>query len=137
MVAPAPVRALDGRPAANLLEVNGSVSQFNGRRPRRAVALPVHRSILTVDIEASTQRTNPVKGELRCELYRLIAGAFGLIGIGDKYCDPITDRGDGVLVLLRPADDFPKPFLLSRLLPGRETAHHAPAGGPARRGSAL
>jgi len=117
MVAPAPVRALDGRPAANLLEVNGSVSPFNGRRPRRAVALPVHRSILTVDIEASTQRTNPVKGELRCELYRLIAGAFGLIGIGDKYCDPITDRGDGVLVLLRPADDFPKPFLLSRLLP--------------------
>jgi len=27
------------------------------------------------------------------------------------------DRGDGLLVLLRPADDFPKPLLLSRLMP--------------------
>jgi hypothetical protein len=77
----------------------------------------VHRSILAVDIEDSTQRTNPVKGELRDEVYRLTAGALGLAGVDDHYCDPFVDRGDGVLVLLRPADDFPKPFLLSRLMP--------------------
>jgi hypothetical protein len=116
MVASAPIRALGGRPTGPQT-ANGFISPFNGTRPRRENPLPVHRSILAVDIEASTQRTNPVKGELRCEVYRLIAGAFGLIGIGDNYCDPITDRGDGVLVLLRPADDFPKPFLFSRLLP--------------------
>jgi hypothetical protein len=77
----------------------------------------VYRSILAVDIEDSTQRTNPVKEELRHEIYRLMAGAFGTAGIDEQYCDPITDRGDGILVLLRPADDFPKPFLLSRLMP--------------------
>jgi len=116
MVAPTSIRALSGRPA-HLLAANGSISPLNGKWPRRATPLPVHRSILAVDIEGSTQRTNPVKGELRDEVYRLIAGAFGMIGIDDRYCDPISDRGDGVLVLLRPADDFPKPFLITRLLP--------------------
>jgi hypothetical protein len=40
-----------------------------------------------------------------------------MAGIDAQHCDPFTDRGDGMLVLLRPADDFPKPFLLSRLTP--------------------
>jgi hypothetical protein len=77
----------------------------------------VHRSILAVDIEGSTQRTNPVKGELREEIYRIVAAAFLIVGIEDQHCDPIVDRGDGLLALLQPTDDFPKPFLLSRLMP--------------------
>lgn len=89
----------------------------SAKGPRRGASLPVHRSILAVDIEGSTQRTNPVKGELREEVYRLMAGALGVAGIDAQYCDPFTDRGDGVLVLLRPADEFPKPFLFSRLMP--------------------
>jgi hypothetical protein len=72
---------------------------------------------VAVDIEGSTQRTNPIKGELRDEVYRLMVGALGMAGIDARYCEPFTDRGDGVLVLLRPADDFPKPLLLSRLIP--------------------
>jgi len=116
MVEPIPIcpneRHLPGIP-----ETNGDRSLRNGKRPRRGISLPVHRSILAVDIEDSTQRTNPVKGELRDEIYRLMAGALGQAGIDDQYCDPLVDRGDGILVLLRPADDFPKPFLLSRLMP--------------------
>ena len=39
---------------------------------------PVHRLIFAVDIEGSTERTNPAKGELRRILYDLLdAGARG------------------------------------------------------------
>ena len=77
----------------------------------------MHRSILAVDIEGSTQRTNTVKGELREEVYRLVVEALCVTGIDSQHYDPFTDRGDGVLVLLRPADELPKPLLLSRLIP--------------------
>jgi hypothetical protein len=86
-------------------------------RPRRGISLPVHRSILAVDIEGSTKRTNPVKGELREQLYRLVERALFAAGINSKDHDPFTDRGDGVLILLRPSDELAKPLLLSRLIP--------------------
>ena len=70
-----------------------------------------------MDIEGSTHRTNPVKEELRDQVYQLVLGALTMAGIDSRHYDPFTDRGDGVLVLLRPADEFPKPFLLSRLIP--------------------
>ncbi len=70
-----------------------------------------------MDIEGSTQRTNPVKEELRWQLYQLVLQALDSAGIDDRDYDPITDRGDGVLVLLHPADKFPKPLLFSRLIP--------------------
>ncbi len=58
-----------------------------------------------------------MKEELRSQVYRLVREALGITGIDDHYYDPFTDRGDGVLVLLRPADELPKPLLLSRLIP--------------------
>lgn len=70
-----------------------------------------------MDIEGSTKRTNPVKEELRQQVYQLMVEALGSLGIDDQYYDPFTDRGDGVLVLVRPADDLPKPLLLSCLIP--------------------
>jgi len=102
---------------ASLLEANAGMSSRNGKLPGRPATLPVHRSILAVDIENSTRRTNPVKEELREQVYRLVVEALTAVGIEDHQCDSFTDRGDGVLVLLRPADEFPKPFLLSRLIP--------------------
>jgi len=105
-----------GRPA-DLLGTNGDTPLRNGKRPRREVSLPVHRSIVAVDIEGSAQRTNPVKEELREEVYRLVVEALYVAGIGSQHYDPFTDRGDGLLVLLRPADELPKPLLLSRLIP--------------------
>jgi class 3 adenylate cyclase len=85
--------------------------------PHREASIPVHRMILAVDIEGSTNRTNPVKEELREQLYRLVRGALVTAGIDSTGHDPFTDRGDGVLVLLRPSDNLPKPLLLSRLIP--------------------
>jgi hypothetical protein len=116
MVEPTPIRPNDGH-LPSTPETNGDRSLRNGKRPRRGISFPVTRSILAVDIEGSTQRTNLVKGELRNEIYRIMDAAFGMVGIEDHFFDPIVDRGDGLLVLLRPSDDFPKPFLLSRLIP--------------------
>jgi hypothetical protein len=116
MVGPTPIRQSDRR-LANFLGTHAGTSPWNGKLPRRESPLPVHRSILAVDIEGSTQRTNTVKGELREQVYRLVMGALGMAGIDSQHYDPLTDRGDGVLVLLRPADEFPKPLLLSRLMP--------------------
>jgi hypothetical protein len=96
---------------------DGGVTASHGKRPRPGTSLPVHRSILAVDIEGSTKRTNPVKGELRRQLYRLVERALATAGIDSQDRDPFTDRGDGVLILLPPSDELPKPLLLSRLIP--------------------
>jgi hypothetical protein len=73
--------------------------------------------MLAVDIEGSTQRTNPIKEELRKQVYRLVLGALDMAEVSNGYYDPLIDRGDGVLILLRPVDEFPKPLMLSRLVP--------------------
>jgi hypothetical protein len=78
---------------------------------------PVHRSILAVDLEGSTGRSDPVKGELRRALYELLDHALAETGIGAHHLERLTDRGDGVLILIRPYDDLPKTVLLSTLIP--------------------
>jgi hypothetical protein len=78
---------------------------------------PVYRSIVAVDLEGSTARTNPVKGELRRVLYELLGRALADAGITARHLERLTDRGDGVLILIRPCDDLPKTVLLSRLIP--------------------
>jgi class 3 adenylate cyclase len=116
MVTATPIRPR-GRRSSGLASTKGGPSSLNGQRPRWAATLPVHRSILAVDIEGSTKRTNPVKEELREQVYRLIAEALDAVGLDEHHHDPFTDRGDGVLILVHPADEFPKPLLLSRLIP--------------------
>jgi hypothetical protein len=78
---------------------------------------PVHRSIVALDLEGSTRRTNPVKGELRRALYDILDRALKAAGIGANHLDQLTDRGDGVLILIRPHDDVPKTVLLAQLIP--------------------
>jgi hypothetical protein len=116
MVAATPIRPhpahLTGFPAAD-----SDISLWNSEWPGREASLPVHRSMLAVDIEGSTQRTNPVKEELRKQVYRLVLAALDMAGVSNGYYDPLIDRGDGVLILLRPLDEFPKPLIFSRLLP--------------------
>lgn len=90
-----------------------AVAFLDGRRPSG----PVHRSILAVDLEGSTLRTNPVKGELRRVLYELLARALESVAITGNRLERLVDRGDGVLVLIRPHDDVPKTMLLDRLIP--------------------
>ncbi len=78
---------------------------------------PVHRLIFAVDIERSTERTNPAKGQLRRILYDLLDQALEEAGIAARHLEPYTDRGDSVLVLIKPYDDVPKTLLLGQLVP--------------------
>lgn len=84
---------------------------------RRFPAGPVHRSIIALDLEGSTKRPNPVKGELRRVMYNLLDSALQAAGIGAEHLEELADRGDGVLVLIRPHDNVPKTALLSRFIP--------------------
>jgi hypothetical protein len=90
-----------------------AVAFLDGRRPSG----PVHRSIIAVDLEGSTRRTNPVKGELRRVIYELLAYALESVAITGNRLERLVDRGDGVLMLIRPHDDVPKTILLDRLIP--------------------
>lgn len=83
----------------------------------RPSAEPVYRLIVVVDIEGSTKRTNLVKGELRYYLYLLLDQALKLTGITVGHLEPLTDRGDGALILIEPHDDVPKTLVLGTLLP--------------------
>ncbi len=78
---------------------------------------PVHRLIVAVDIEGSTERNNPAKGELRRILYELLDRALDRAGIDSRHLEPYTDRGDSVLILIRPHDDVPKTLVLGQLIP--------------------
>ncbi|MCW2913544.1 MAG: hypothetical protein JWN52_1612 [Actinomycetia bacterium] len=82
-------------------------------------SLPMHRSILAVDIEKSTSplRTNPIKEELRRQIYRLLDEAMTTAGIASRHVDPFEDRGDGVLALIHPVDEIPKTLLLNPFVP--------------------
>jgi hypothetical protein len=59
-------------------------------------------AILGIDIEASTGRTDPVKGRLRQAMYGLLERALREGGVHEEYRKPYMDRGDGVLVLVDP-----------------------------------
>ena len=91
-----------------------------GTRPpavERARLRPRYRTIMAVDIEGSTRRSDPVKAELRRVLYRLLEEAFNRAGIVEGYREPYVDRGDGMLVLVHPLDEVPKTLLLHPVVP--------------------
>jgi len=78
---------------------------------------PVYRTIVALDVEGSTTRANRDKRELRRGLYGLTEQALEITGIIDKYLEPKADRGDGVMILIRPDDEVPKTMVLERLIP--------------------
>ena len=92
-----------------------TVPQLNRTPPTDG--LPRHRAIVAVDIEQSTSRPDPIKGELRRILYELFDQALRSAGIHRRHRDGFTDRGDGILALIRPVDQAAKPVLLNRAVP--------------------
>ncbi len=78
---------------------------------------PLHRSILALDLESSSTRTDLIKVELRNQLYLLLHRAMRSAGIDERLCEPIEDRGDGVLVLVQPTDEVPRSRLLDPFIP--------------------
>ncbi|HEV2783666.1 MAG TPA: hypothetical protein VGX25_30130 [Actinophytocola sp.] len=83
----------------------------------RSAEQPRYRTVLAVDIEGSTTRTNRAKARARDVMYGLVAEAMAASGIGRQHHDPFIDRGDGLLVLIQPADQVPKTLLLSAVIP--------------------
>jgi hypothetical protein len=109
-----------------------AVTSLDDQRP----AGPVYRSIIALDLEGSTMRTNPVKGELRRVMYDLLGHSLEAVAITGNRLEPLTDRGDGVLVLIRAHDEVPKTVLLDRLMPvltALLTEYNAQAAQPALR----
>jgi len=82
-----------------------------------AIRLARHRAIVAVDIERSTSRPDPVKGELRSKIYEMLDEALCSAGIRKHHRDRFVDRGDGVLALIRPVDQAPKALLLNGVIP--------------------
>jgi hypothetical protein len=87
---------------------------------------PCYRIILALDAERSTARKNPTKKHLREAMYRLLEEALQAGGIIEERRDPLIDLGDGVLVLVHPADQIPKTRLLNPVIPllGELLAEH-------------
>jgi FAD/FMN-containing dehydrogenase len=79
--------------------------------------LPCHRSMLAVDVEGSTRRTDPSKAHMRRSMYELLLQALYEGGLTDTFRDPFMDRGDGVMVLVHPVDQAPKTVLLDTVIP--------------------
>ncbi len=50
-------------------------------------------------------------------MYDLVEDALHTGGIPAEYRDPMIDRGDGVLVLVRPVDQVPKTLLINPVIP--------------------
>jgi hypothetical protein len=80
--------------------------------PACVIGLPHHRTIVALDIEMSTNRTDPVKAELRGKMYELFDAALCSAGIHRRHRDRFIDRGDGILALIHPVDKAPKTILL-------------------------
>jgi hypothetical protein len=82
-----------------------------------ATGPPRYRAIVALDIERSTSRPNPVKGELRNKTYELFEVALGTAGIDKRHRDRFIDRGDGLLALIHLVDRAPKALVLNRVIP--------------------
>ena len=110
----AQVRSL-GKSPVSPPPTNGDTPPLNGKWPRREATLPC-----TGASSRLTSRTPPGgPTQLRKSfqlVYQLVLESLDVAGIV-TILDPFTDRGDGVPVLVRTADEFPKPLLLSCLIP--------------------
>lgn len=84
---------------------------------RQAADLPHYRAIIALDIERSTSRPNPIKGELRTKTYELFDVALRTSGIDKRHRDRFVDRGDGLLALIHPVNQAPKALVLNRVVP--------------------
>ena len=80
----------------------------------RPAGPPRRRAIVGLDIEQSTSRPDPVKAEFRIMLYELFEAALRSADIGPDRRGQFMDRGDGLLVLIDPAEEA---RLLSRVVP--------------------
>ncbi len=82
-----------------------------------SAGLSHHRTIVALDIEQSTQRSDTVKADLRAKAYELFELALRSAGIYPRHRDRFVDRGDGILALVYPVKPAPKAVLLNSVIP--------------------
>ncbi|MCT2587916.1 helix-turn-helix domain-containing protein [Actinophytocola gossypii] len=87
------------------------------RNSKGTAALPVHRLMLAMDVVGASTRSNVMRATLRNTIHDLLERALLMCGISEDLRDPHLDRGDGLLVLIYPADQVPKSLLVTDLLP--------------------
>jgi class 3 adenylate cyclase len=109
----------DGWPAEDLPGTVARPDWVRGPASDSGVAAlgPMHRTIVAVDIVASTARTNPARAQMRQAMYSLLDEALTRSGIVERHRDRMVDRGDGALVLVHPVDQLPKTLLISTFVP--------------------
>jgi hypothetical protein len=81
---------------------------------------PCQRIILAVGMGATRACSNLVRAQLRRAMYDLVEQALVGSGITPDLRNGYVDRGDGLLVLIRPVDRVPKTWLLTKLVPRLE-----------------
>jgi class 3 adenylate cyclase len=79
--------------------------------------VPIHRTIITVDVEGYTKRTNVERGLVREDLYKIFGRGLVDSGITEELREPLVDLGDGVMAFIRPADTLPKTRLITTFVP--------------------
>lgn len=77
----------------------------------------VYRTAVAVDSVGSTRWTDVQKRFNRQLMYDIVGEAFQHSGIQPEFLDPLVDRGDGILALIRPVDDVAKTILLTKFVP--------------------
>ncbi|MGM1059601.1 hypothetical protein [Saccharothrix sp. Mg75] len=82
------------------------------------------RTIVAVDVEGSTTRSDDEKAHIRVAMYDLFQQALSAAGVAGGDHDPLIDRGDGILALIRrrPLPELVHP--LSRTLTAALTDHN-------------
>lgn len=78
---------------------------------------PRQRTILGVDVERSTERNNVGRGQVREAMFDIVEKTLIASGITEELREPIVDRGDGAMVCVHPADQIPKPLLITTFVP--------------------
>lgn len=78
---------------------------------------PCQRIILAVGMASPRACSNLVRAQLRRAMYDLVEQALVYSGVTIDLRDRYVDRGDGLMVLIRPVDRIPKTWLLTRFAP--------------------
>jgi hypothetical protein len=106
------VDSIEDGPASAIGEVERAATNECAAGPQ-----PRPRTIIACDIEGSTTRTNPARAVLREDLYDLLESALLTCEVTEDLHEPFYDRGDGAMIMVRPADRVPKTVLLNTFVP--------------------
>lgn len=82
---------------------------------------PHQRTIVAVDVEGSSARSNVAKARLRDDMYDLLEKALVDSGITEDLREPLVDRGDGALALVHPAEHLTTSRLADTFVPTLRT----------------